>query len=326
MNETTRTNEQTKTAAPAEPIAFMSWRKIALVISALFLVASVASLATRGIVFGLDFTGGTQVEVGYSEAPQLEELRASLETAGFRNAVAVHFGSETDILVRLQNDEKLQGMKQDEVGTRVLEALRGDSESTISLRRIEFVGPQVGEELREQGGLALIIALLVVMVYIAMRFQFKFSVGAVAALAHDVVITLGFFSIFGWDFDLTVLAALLAVIGYSLNDTIVVADRIRENFRMLRKQASESVINISLTQTLGRTLVTSLTTILVLATLFFIGGELINGFAKALLIGVVVGTYSSIYVASNVLLMMNISKEDLMVPEKEGVAFDDGMP
>jgi len=326
MNETTRTNEQTKTAAPAEPIAFMSWRKIALVISALFLVASIASLATRGIVFGLDFTGGTQVEVGYSEAPQLEELRASLETAGFRNAVAVHFGSETDILVRLQNDEKLQGMKQDEVGTRVLEALRGDSESTISLRRIEFVGPQVGEELREQGGLALIIALLVVMVYIAMRFQFKFSVGAVAALAHDVVITLGFFSIFGWDFDLTVLAALLAVIGYSLNDTIVVADRIRENFRMLRKQASESVINISLTQTLGRTLVTSLTTILVLATLFFIGGELINGFAKALLIGVVVGTYSSIYVASNVLLMMNISKEDLMVPEKEGVAFDDGMP
>ncbi|MFK8022108.1 MAG: protein translocase subunit SecF [Pseudomonadales bacterium] len=326
MNETTSANEQTKTAAPAEPIAFMSWRKIALVVSALFLVASIASLATRGIVFGLDFTGGTQVEVGYSEAPQLEELRASLETAGFRNAVAVHFGSETDILVRLQNDEKLQGMKQDEVGTRVLEALRGDSESTISLRRIEFVGPQVGEELREQGGLALIIALLVVMVYIAMRFQFKFSVGAVAALAHDVVITLGFFSIFGWDFDLTVLAALLAVIGYSLNDTIVVADRIRENFRMLRKQASESVINISLTQTLGRTLVTSLTTILVLATLFFIGGELINGFAKALLIGVVVGTYSSIYVASNVLLMMNISKEDLMVPEKEGVAFDDGMP
>lgn len=319
-------NDNGKNAAMKNPIPFMAWRRVAAVISFVLLSIAVGSLATRGIVFGLDFTGGTQVEVGYSQAPNLEGLRTSLDSAGFKNAVAVHFGSDTDILVRLQNDETLQDMKQDEVGTRVLEALRSNTDSEIELRRIEFVGPQVGEELREQGGLALIIALGIVMIYIAMRFQFKFSVGAVAALAHDVLITLGFFSFFGWDFDLTVLAALLAVIGYSLNDTIVVADRIRENFRMLRKQASESVINISLTQTLGRTLVTSLTTLLVLTTLFFIGGELINGFSKALLIGVVVGTYSSIYVASNILMALNISKEDLMVPEKEGVAFDDGMP
>lgn len=311
-------------------IKFMSWRKVAAIFSVLMLLLSIGSLATRGIAFGLDFTGGTQVEVGYSTPPDLSGIRSTLEAAGFRNAVAVNFGSDTDILVRLQNDESLQGMKQDEVGAKVLAALQADSTENaaadVKLRRIEFVGPQVGEELREQGGLALIIALVFVMIYIAMRFQFKFSVGAVAALAHDVIITLGLFSIFQWDFDLTVLAALLAVIGYSLNDTIVVSDRIRENFRLLRKQASETVVNISLTQTLERTLITSLTTMLVLATLFFAGGELINGFSKALMIGVVVGTYSSIYVASNILLSLNISKEDLIIPDKEGEAFDDGMP
>lgn len=310
----------------AKIIPFMSWRKLAMALSLILVTVSIYSLATRGIAFGLDFTGGTQVEVGYSTPPDLEQIRTSLEASGFKNAVAVHFGSETDILVRLQNDETLKGMKQDEVGVRVLESLRAETQASVDLRRIEFVGPQVGEELREQGGLALVIALLIVMVYIAFRFQFKFSVGAVAALAHDVIITLGFFSFLQWDFDLTVLAALLAVIGYSLNDTIVVSDRIRENFRMLRKQSSETIVNISLTNTLGRTLVTSLTTLLVLTTLFFTGGELINGFSKALIIGVIVGTYSSIYVASNMLLSLNISKEDLMVPEKEGAAFDDGMP
>lgn len=307
-------------------IQFMAWRKLAIVLSFVLIAVSIGSLATRGVAFGLDFTGGTQVEVGYATPPNLEEVRKTLDEEGFKNAIAVHFGSETDILVRLQNDEILQGMKQDEVGTTVLEALRSKSDSAVELRRIEFVGPQVGEELREQGGLALIIALGIVMIYIAFRFQLKFSVGAVAALAHDVIISLGFFSIFQWDFDLTVLAALLAVIGYSLNDTIVVSDRIRENFRTLRKRDSTEVVNYSLTQTLGRTVVTSLTTMLVLLALFFTGGELINGFAKALLIGVVVGTYSSIYVASNILLSMNISFEDLLVPEREGVEFDDGMP
>ncbi len=319
-------------AAPEEKsstpkiVHFMSWRKLAAVLSLLLVAASIASLATRSLSFGLDFTGGTQVEVGYSSAPKLDDIRNTLDTAGFRNAIAVHFGSDTDILVRLQNDESLQNMKPDEVGSRVLEALRSSSSAEVELRRIEFVGPQVGEELREQGGLALIIALVLVMIYIAMRFQYKFSLGAVAALAHDVIITLGFFSFFHWDFDLTVLAALLAVIGYSLNDTIVVSDRIRENFRTLRKQDPETVINISLTQTLGRTLVTSLTTLMVLAALSIFGGELIHGFAQALIIGVMVGTYSSIYVASNILLSMNISKEDLLVPEKEGAAFDDGLP
>ena len=313
-------------------IPFMSVRKIALVFSTLLVLASIWALATKGVAFGLDFTGGTQVEVGYETPHDLEEIRGTLSAAGFKSATAVNFGSELDVLVRLQNDASANGIeqdkavKQDEVGVRVLEALQAQASSNVELRRIEFVGPQVGEELREQGGLALLIALLCVMVYIAARFQFKFSVGAVAALAHDVIITLGCFAFFQWDFDLTVLAALLAVIGYSLNDTIVVSDRIRENFRMMRKRAAQELVDISLTQTLARTLVTSLTTLLVLITLFFVGGEMINGFARALIIGVMVGTYSSIYVASNILLLMNIEKEDLMVPDKEGLEFDDGMP
>jgi preprotein translocase subunit SecF len=205
----------------------------------------------------------------------------------------------------------------DEAGAELVETLRKESSTGVSLRRIEFVGPQVGEELREQGGLAMLMSLAVVMLYVAMRFQFKFSVGAVVALAHDVIIILGLFSFLQLDFDLTVLAALMAVIGYSLNDTIVVADRIRENFRKLRSGEAIEIINISLTETLGRTLVTSLTTILVLLALFFYGGEMIHNFATALLIGVVVGTYSSIYVAANILLLMNISREDLVIPPKE---------
>ncbi|BFM16721.1 protein translocase subunit SecF [Maricurvus nonylphenolicus] len=297
-------------------INFMGKRKIAAAFSILLLIGAIASLAINGLQFGLDFTGGTQIEVGYEQPADLNVIRQQLTQAGFENPVVVHFGAETDVLVKMQ-----LGFEPG-LGDAIMEALRADN-TQAELRRIEFVGPQVGEELRDDGGLGMLFALAVVMVYVAMRFQFKFSVGAVAALAHDVLIVLGFFSIMKLDFDLTVLAAVLAVIGYSLNDTIVVSDRIRENFRKLRKGSAEEVINVSLTQTLGRTLITSLTTILVLLALFFFGGELIHGFSAALLVGVLVGTYSSIYVAANVLMAMNISKEDLMPPEKEGEEFDE---
>lgn len=299
-------------------IDFMGKRKIAALASILLLIASLSSLAIQGLQLGLDFTGGTLVEVEYEAAPNLEDVRKILNDAGYDKLVVQNFGADTSVLVRLS-----QGFD-DKVGEQVLNVLSGTGDN-VTLERAEFVGSQVGEELREQGGLGLLLALAIVMVYVALRFQFKFSVGAVAALIHDVIIVVGIFSIIGWDFDLTVLAALLAVIGYSLNDTIVVSDRIRENFRMLRKSDPAEIINISLTQTLSRTLVTSLTTILVLVALYIVGGEMINGFAKALLIGVVVGTYSSIYVASNVLLSMGVSKEDLIpAVDKEDGEIDDG--
>lgn len=299
-------------------INFMGKRKVAAIASILLLLASLASLGLQGLQLGLDFTGGTLVEVEYELAPNLEEVRGTLNAAGYEKLVVQNFGADTSVLVRLS-----QGFD-DKVGEQVLQTLKASGEE-VTLERAEFVGSQVGEELREQGGLGLLMALGLVMVYVALRFQFKFSVGAVAALIHDVIIVVGIFSLLKWDFDLTVLAALLAVIGYSLNDTIVVSDRIRENFRKLRKSDAEEVINISLTQTLSRTLVTSLTTILVLLALYIFGGEMINGFAKALLIGVLVGTYSSIYVASNTLLAMRITKEDLMPPvDKEDGEVEDG--
>ena len=299
-------------------IDFMGKRKLAALFSIALLVLSIASLSIKGLNLGLDFTGGTLVEVEYDVAPKLEDVRAQLMESGYANVVVQNFGASTSVLVRLAESYN------DKVGLQVVNALGAKGEA-VNLTRAEFVGAQVGEELREQGGLGLLLALGLVMVYVALRFQFKFSVGAVAALIHDVTIVIGIFSIFQWDFDLTVLAALLAVIGYSLNDTIVVADRIRENFRLLRKEEPLSVINISLTQTLSRTIVTSLTTILVLVALYFFGGEMINGFAKALLVGVVIGTYSSIYVASNILLLMGITKEDLIAPvvEKEGEGLDE---
>lgn len=299
-------------------IDFMGKRKLAGALSILLLLASIGSLAFQGLQLGLDFTGGTLVEVEYEQAPDLEAVRKTLNDAGYEKLVVQNFGADTSVLVRLS-----QGFN-DKVGLEVSNTLASTGEA-VELKRSEFVGAQVGEELREQGGLGLLLALGIVMLYVAVRFQFKFSVGAVAALIHDVVIVLGLFSILQWDFDLTVLAALLAVIGYSLNDTIVVSDRIRENFRKLRKAVPVEVINISLTQTLSRTLVTSITTLLVLVALYIVGGEMINGFAKALLIGVLVGTYSSIYVASNVLLMMGITKEDLIAPvvEEEGEEIDD---
>lgn len=304
-------------AATMKVVNFMGLRKIATVLSLLLVIASLTSIATQGIKFGLDFTGGTQIEVGYSDVEPLENIRATIANAGYRNAVVVQFGSETDILVRLPDGYS------DTLGAELIAVLQNDFAGEIDLRRVEFVGPQVGDELKEQGGLAVLMALIVVMIYIAFRFQFKFSVAAVVGLVHDVIITLGVFSLLQLDFDLTVMAALLAVIGYSLNDTIVVADRIRENFRKLRKSDPEQVINISLTETLDRTLVTSLTTILVLVALFVFGGEMIHGFATALIVGIVVGTYSSVYVAASLLMLMDITKADLIAPVKEGSEVND---
>lgn len=306
-----------KNTSTRSVINFMGQRKIAAIFSLLLIIGSIATLATKGLNFGLDFTGGTLVELGYSEVVPLTDIRTTIAQAGYNNAVVVHFGSETDILVRLPMGYN------DKLGNELISVLKQSFEGDILLRRVEFVGPQVGDELKEQGGLAMLMALGLVMLYIAFRFQFKFSVGAVTALVHDVIITLGVFSLLQIDFDLSVLAAVLAVVGYSLNDTIVVCDRIRENFRKIRKGSAESVINTSLTDTLSRTLVTSLTTLIVLLALFFFGGELIHGFAIALMIGVVVGTYSSIYVAANILLLLGISKDDLIVPVKEGAEVDD---
>ncbi len=312
---------QHTTSTGRKVIPFMAHRWVAATLSLVLILGSIAALAVNGLKFGLDFTGGTLIEVGYSQPVPLEDIRTTIAEAGYDNAVVVQFGSETDILVRLA-----QGYS-DELGNEVVDVLKADFDGEIDLRRIEFVGPQVGDQLKEQGGLAMLMALGFVMIYIAFRFQFKFSVGAVCALIHDVIITLGVFAFLQLDFDLTVLAALLAVIGYSLNDTIVVSDRIRENFRKIRKGSSAVIIDTSLTETLARTLVTSLTTLLVLFALFFYGGEMIHGFALALIVGVLVGSYSSIYVAANVMLMMGISKEDLMLPVKEGSEADvDEMP
>ncbi len=295
---------------------FMGKRKIASVISLVLVLISIASLSFQGLSLGLDFTGGTLVEMEYKKAPKIAEVKAQLEGAGYKGFVVQTFGSERSVLVRLS-----QGFN-DKVGEQVVSVLRKGGEG-VELKRAEFVGSQVGDELREQGGLGLLMALGVVMLYVAMRFQLKFSMGAVLALVHDVTITLGIFSLFRWDFDLTVLAALLAVIGYSLNDTIIVYDRIRENFRKLRKGSANEIINISLNQTLSRTLMTSFTTILVLLALYFFGGQNINGFAKGLLIGVFVGTYSSIYVASNLLIYLGVSRDDLVVPVKENQEIDE---
>jgi preprotein translocase subunit SecF len=301
-------------------INFMGQRKLAFLFSGILILLSLGSLATRQLNWGLDFTGGTLVEVHYSDTADLTAVRDILATEGYEGAIVVSFGTDRDVLIRLPLGYS------DEQGVTLLRQLQEAYEGTVELRRIEFVGPQVGDELREQGGLALLLALGLVMLYIGFRFQFKFAVGAVAALIHDVIITLGFFSITGMEFDLTVLAALLAVIGYSLNDTIVVFDRIRENFRKLRRADPPEVINISVTETLDRTLVTSGTTLLVLIALALLGGEMINGFAIALIVGIIIGTYSSIYVAANVLLLLGVSKEDLMIPVKEGADQEEVQP
>ena len=301
---------------------FMSRRRLAVMFSSVMLVVSILSLTFRGLEFGIDFTGGTVVEVGYPQAVDLEPVRATLYRAGFEGAVVQHFGTAHDVLIRIAPRDDIDKA---ELSNRALDALRA-RDSTVDLRRVEFVGPQVGEELTEQGGLAMLIALGAIFLYVMFRFEWKFSAGAVVALFHDVLITLGVFSVLGLDFNLTVLAALLAVIGYSLNDTIVVFDRIRENFRRMRRGTSEAIINRSLNQTLSRTLMTSLTTLLVLVALFILGGELIHGFATALIIGVVIGTYSSIYVASTFTLWLGAQKADLMPVQKEGAEGVDAQP
>ena len=310
-------------------INFMGLRKASTVFSALLILVSIGSFIFNGMHFGLDFTGGTQIQVSYTQAPDLEEIRFVISDAGYSNFEVVNFRTDQDVQIRIQETgEPQEGADQGQQGDasrvadEVVSLLQANASGEVERLGSGFIGSQVGEELREQGGLGMLVALIMIMIYIALRFQFKFSVGAVAALAHDVTITLGFFSLLQIDFDLTVLAALLAVIGYSLNDTIVVSDRIRENFRMLRKSDPLELINISITQTFSRTIITSLTTLLVLLALFIFGGEMIKGFAIALIVGVVIGTYSSIYVAANVLLYMHISKEDLMPPVKEGEEID----
>ena len=294
---------------------FMSKRRIALGLSLLLLSVSIGSFFVQGINLGLDFTGGSLVEIGFESEIETELVRDHLVDAGFENGTVQYFGSNRDLLIRVPPTIGQEGAQlSDQIYSSILEEFPG-----ASLRQASFVGPAVGDELAEDGGLALLAALIVVMIYILFRFTKLFSIGAVTALAHDVVIVLGVFSFFQWTFDLTVLAALLAVIGYSLNDTIVVSDRIRENFRRLAKRSALDTVNKSLNQTLGRTLVTSLTTLFVLVSLLIFGGEVIRGFASALTIGVVIGTYSSIYVAASVLLRLGIKREDLLVPETEEV-------
>ena len=301
-------------------INFIGNRNIALIFSGILMVISIGSLAVRGLQMGIDFTGGTLIEVGYQKAADLNVLRNTLDTQGFDDATVQNFGTAKDVLIRLKPHE---GISSADLSTKVLDAINKTTAEPASIRRVEYVGPQVGDDLAEDGFLALLYSTIAILVYIAWRFEWKFSTGAILATVHDVVVTLGLFSILGLEFDLTVLAAVLALIGYSLNDTIVVYDRIRENFRLLRNKSTEEVMNISVNVTLSRTIMTSLTVILVLVSLFFLGGEIIHNFSIVLLFGVFFGTYSSIFIASPMALILGISAEDLMIPVKEGSIVDD---
>ena len=300
-------------------IDFMSKRKIALALSLILMIASIGALFAKGLNFGIDFTGGYLIEAGYQNDVNLDQVRAALADADFKDAQVQNFGSSKDIIVRIAPRADINKAT---IGDNILGVLKTTSDQEVSMRRVEFVGPQVGDELRDDGGIALLVALGAILIYISLRFQLKSAVGAILALVHDVVITIGVFSILQMEFDLTVLASILAVIGYSLNDTVVVLDRIRETFRNVRKTTAEDILNISINQTLARTLVTSLTTLLVLLALFFFGGEIIHGFAMALIVGVIIGTYSSIYIASSALMVMNIHKQDFLVVAKETVVDD----
>lgn len=306
-------------------IDFMRWRKPFGIASAALVLVSIVSLAVNSLNFGLDFTSGTLVDVAYPQTADIPAIRTTLVEAGYTEAVVVPYGSDREVLVRVPSPADVEERDASAIGDEIMQVLQANSTGELVLRSSEFVSPKVGEELAESGGMGLLVALGIVMMYVAVRFQFKFSVGAVVALMHDVLVILGLFSLFQITFDLTVLAALLAVIGYSLNDTIVVADRIRENFRILRTGTPAEMINISLNQVLSRTIITSFTTLLVLLAMLLVGGDTIRGFAEALIMGITVGTYSSIYVVTNVLLYMGVSKEDLMVPVKEG-ADQDSMP
>ena len=298
-------------------INFMRFRKIAITISLILFVGSIGSIFTKGLSLGLDFSGGTLVEIQYEDSVDLQEIRGVLSENGYEDFQVVNFGSSLDVLIKIA-DQPGNSSLGDQIFT-----LLSANDFEGELKRIEFVGPQIGSELRDQGGLGMLVALGMILLYVAFRFQYKFALGAVAALGHDVVIILGLFSIFSWDFDLSVLAALLAVIGYSLNDSIVVSDRIRENFRSERALSSEDLINLSLNQTLSRTVITSLTTLLVLFALFFFGGEAVRGFSLGLIIGVLIGTYSSLYIVTTILISLNLSQEDMAVPDVEGAEFDD---
>jgi len=297
-------------------IDFMGKRKLAIVFSLLLMAIAIGAMVTRGLNFGLDFTGGTLIEVGYEQPVDLQEVRIALDKVGFGDAVVQHFGTSKDVLVRLA---PRGGEDSEAIGDQILQVLNAASEGEVKMRRQEYVGPQVGDELRDDGGLAMIIALAFILIYVMARFEYRFALGSIAALIHDVVITVGFFALFQWEFDLTTMAAVLAVIGYSLNDTIVVFDRIRENFRKMRKDPPRQVINTSINQTLSRTLMTSGTTLLVVFAMFFLGGELIHSFSLALIVGIMVGTYSSIYVASTATLALKITSASLMPVKKEGV-------
>jgi len=294
---------------------FMQLKQKAMIASGVVMLICLIAIFARGLNLGIDFTGGTLIEVGYQESADLNKVRSVLEKEGFDDAIVQHFGTSRDVLVRIAPRE---GLSSAEISSKMLASLKATSDTPIEMRRVEFVGPQIGDELIEKGGMAMLIALTCILFYVWVRFEKRFSLGAIAALVHDVIFTIGIFALFQIEFDLTVLAAVLAVIGYSLNDTIVVFDRVRENFRIMRKGTPEDVVNKSINQTLSRTLMTSLTTLLVLFALFIFGGELIHGFATALIIGVLVGTYSSIYIASASALMLGITKQDLMPPEKEG--------
>ena len=298
-------------------INFMRFRKIAITISLVLFVGSIGSIFTKGLSLGLDFSGGTLVEIQYEDSVDLQEIRGVLSDNGYEDFQVVNFGSSLDVLIKIADQPGNSSL-----GDQIF-ALLSANDFEGELKRIEFVGPQIGSELRDQGGLGMLVALGMILLYVAFRFQYKFALGAVAALGHDVVIILGLFSIFAWDFDLSVLAALLAVIGYSLNDSIVVSDRIRENFRSERALGSEALINLSLNQTLSRTVITSLTTLLVLFALFFFGGEAVRGFSLGLIIGVLIGTYSSLYIVTTILISLNLSQEDMAVPDVEGAEFDD---
>ncbi len=299
-------------------IDFMGKSKWALIFSTVVILTSIFSVIIQGMSLGIDFTGGTLVEVGYQQAAELKQVRQVLTESDFGDATVQHFGSPRDVLVRLAPRDDLSSA---DLSNRAFSAIK-DLAGGAELRRVEFVGPQVGDELTEDGGLAMLYALIGILIYVALRFEYRFAVGSVIAIVHDVLVTIGVFSLFQIEFDLPVLAAILAVIGYSLNDTIVVYDRIRENFRRMRKGSPQEIINASLNQTLSRTLVTSITTLVVLIALFLFGGEIIHGFALALIVGVIIGTYSSIYVASTAVLSLGISKADLMPVQKEGAETD----
>lgn len=300
-------------------INFIGNRKIAMTFSGILMAIAIVSLAVKGLQMGIDFTGGTLIEVGYEQTADLTALRKTLDESGFKNATVQNFGTSKDVLIRLKLEE---GVNSADLSTKVLEAINKNTSTPAKLRRVEFVGPQVGDDLATDGFLALLYSTLAILIYISLRFEWKFSVGAIIATFHDVIVTLGVFSVFGLEFDLTVLAAILALIGYSLNDTIVVYDRIRENFRNMRKTSTEDIMNIAVNDTLSRTIMISMTVFLVLVSLFFLGGEVIHNFSIALLFGVVFGTYSSIFIASPAALMLGISAEDLIVPVKEGAELD----